>query len=830
MTYSVNAGSAAGDTSAISEIVEVPASIVLEEQTFEQCIAEVSPNQLDGPEDFLTPQTEVSDLAQLQQTTVPSTSSLNESIEESIVTDDIDVAEIIDAEEDDQETVVAENESEEEIEDDETSLEEEETEIANLESQEGIMSLDEQIEGTESQQIFSAALGTTQTGSVLSTTISQAGLTGVQSVTPASIFSPISSLGTTSLLGNNLSLLGQQGLVINNLTSPLGDLALNSFEDITEIQETIEDTSIEQDGEVEFSYEDLDTDETESEYTDETESEYTEDTTSDDASEENQENQVSNESIINATINNDTLIGGTGDTEFSYDFDSQVGGTDVLSDIGNTSDDRIFFNNIPNNYAILLTDNTDGKITVETFDETSGVPFSVNTISTDISDGELGIEDYYFGRGTNSDTYLGTDVLSLKSLQNYIGTGYDAIAVKIGTTESDSLNINNLDLSSFNIYSDLGANTYSSKTILSQLAFTKSGDDKLFTSDQVYTLAHLGSGSDEVIQREDHSDGKASLADEGSFFDGGSGYDTITGTINSDHFGFNSSDYGDSPLTANNAILSEQGSASNISDVDYSYFRNFEVVDAWLGDDTYFFGGDPGNDLLAYGYEGDDIYNFNFALTSDIDARAESGDDTFNVNVSPSTGVLDLTGNDGNDIYNFNSNVLSTINANAGSGNDNFNFNSQITGQVEVNSGEGFDTFKFNASSYNTGLTIDDFDNSSDLFEFSSSAFLGSTSHVLVYGKVNGNEFMPDANSIAETGGFAFDSITDTAIPDLLAIDIDYWYYDIDDGSLYYDENSDQFIDDAIFVAKVTNDGTPLTPQSTIKSSDITYSDDGFTI
>ena len=35
MPYSVDTGSAAGDTSAISEIVEVPASIVLEEQTFE---------------------------------------------------------------------------------------------------------------------------------------------------------------------------------------------------------------------------------------------------------------------------------------------------------------------------------------------------------------------------------------------------------------------------------------------------------------------------------------------------------------------------------------------------------------------------------------------------------------------------------------------------------------------------------------------------------------------------------------------------------------------------------------------------------------------------
>ena len=35
MPYSVSTGSAAGDTSAISEVVEVPASIVLEEQTFE---------------------------------------------------------------------------------------------------------------------------------------------------------------------------------------------------------------------------------------------------------------------------------------------------------------------------------------------------------------------------------------------------------------------------------------------------------------------------------------------------------------------------------------------------------------------------------------------------------------------------------------------------------------------------------------------------------------------------------------------------------------------------------------------------------------------------
>ena len=84
---------------------------------------------------------------------------------------------------------------------------------------------------------------------------------------------------------------------------------------------------------------------------------------------------------------------------------------------------------------------------------------------------------------------------------------------------------------------------------------------------------------------------------------------------------------------------------------------------------------------------------------------------------------------------------------------------------------------------------------------------------------------MPDSTSIDDAGGFAFDN-TDAIQPDLLSIDNDYWYYDVDDGSLYYDEDSDQFIDNAIKVATVTNDGSALTAQSTIKSSDITYSDE----
>ena len=84
---------------------------------------------------------------------------------------------------------------------------------------------------------------------------------------------------------------------------------------------------------------------------------------------------------------------------------------------------------------------------------------------------------------------------------------------------------------------------------------------------------------------------------------------------------------------------------------------------------------------------------------------------------------------------------------------------------------------------------------------------------------------MPDADSVIEAGGFAFDA-TDTAQPDLLSINNDYWYYDVDDGSLYYDEDADQFMEDAVKIATVTRDGSALSAQSTIKSSDISYSDE----
>ena len=526
--------------------------------------------------------------------------------------------------------------------------------------------------------------------------------------------------------------------------------------------------------------------------------------------------------VIYPTTGDDVLIGGTGDTEFSYDFNSNViGGSDTLSDQGTTSDDRIFFNNIDNNHTIFLTDTDNGNIRVETFDETSGIPNSINNITTPISDGELGIEDSYFGRGSNSDTYEGTDVFSVQDIQNIAGSGSIAYGVKVGSSGADTANVNNISLSDYDVYSSFDNNPYSGRELSGTILFTKAGSDTVYTSSEQVTYAHLGNDFDRV----DMINEGASLASSGSFFDGGDDDDTITGTTSADHFGFNESDYTDAQKSANSAFLTEQGTTANISSVDDFYFRNFETIDAWEGDDTFFFGGDPGNNIYALGYFGSDTYNFNYALTSNIDASAEQGDDIFNINVSPDTGSLTLSGSSGADTYNFNTDITSNITANAGQDDDTFNFNSSITGSVSINSGLGFDEFSFSSLNSSTGLTIDDFETGSDTFEFGSSAFSGITGHVLVYGTVNGTEFMPDATSIDDAGGFAFDN-TDTAQPDLLSIDNDYWYYDVNDGSLYYDQNSDQFIDDAVKIATVTNDGSTLTAQSTIKSSDITYLDE----
>ena len=79
---------------------------------------------------------------------------------------------------------------------------------------------------------------------------------------------------------------------------------------------------------------------------------------------------------------------GKGPHEFLYDFDSNVGGEDTLSDSGTDSDDRILFKNIPDNHTILVSRDTDNNsgFRIETFDTFNPLPTStnnsINTIKT----------------------------------------------------------------------------------------------------------------------------------------------------------------------------------------------------------------------------------------------------------------------------------------------------------------------------------------------------------------------------------------------------------------------------------------------------------------
>ena len=146
------------------------------------------------------------------------------------------------------------------------------------------------------------------------------------------------------------------------------------------------------------------------------------------------------------------------------------------------------------------------------------------------------------------------------------------------------------------------------------------------------------------------------------------------------------------------------------------------------------------------------------------------------------------------------------------SGADTFQFdNANITSNVTLTTEDDADKLSFITKNSGINLEISDFASSSDYFEFNSSAFDGSDGHVLVFGTVQAHDTLVGefiANN--KDGNVAFDN-TNTQIGgvgfDLLSRTDDIWLYDTTSGYLYYDEDGDQFIDDAITIAKVKNSG-----------------------
>ena len=107
------------------------------------------------------------------------------------------------------------------------------------------------------------------------------------------------------------------------------------------------------------------------------------------------------------TTGDDDITGGEDQTEFVYDFDSNVGGSDTLSDTGSTDDDRILFKNIPDNHTLFVSRDPDSDdMRIETFSTQDPVPsdpsHSINTITTAVSNEGIGIENIAFTTSDNS--------------------------------------------------------------------------------------------------------------------------------------------------------------------------------------------------------------------------------------------------------------------------------------------------------------------------------------------------------------------------------------------------------------------------------------------
>ena len=86
---------------------------------------------------------------------------------------------------------------------------------------------------------------------------------------------------------------------------------------------------------------------------------------------------------------------------------------------------------------------------------------------------------------------------------------------------------------------------------------------------------------------------------------------------------------------------------------------------------------------------------------------------------------------------------------------------------------------------------------------------------------------MPDSSTTYINGNphstiHAFDELN-TAVSNLLNISNDHWYYDTTDGQLYYDQDADQSMEDAVKIAKVTDISENPLDKTELLSSDIQY-------
>ena len=84
-----------------------------------------------------------------------------------------------------------------------------------------------------------------------------------------------------------------------------------------------------------------------------------------------------------------------------------------------------------------------------------------------------------------------------------------------------------------------------------------------------------------------------------------------TGSDNADHYGWDSTNFVDSSISTNSAILNVKGESTNVGD---SFFTNIESIDSNL-EMIILYWRNPTSDITLNGNNGNDEFNFDYALS-----------------------------------------------------------------------------------------------------------------------------------------------------------------------------------------------------------------------
>ncbi len=623
-------------------------------------------------------------------------------------------------------------------------------------------------------------------------------------------FNNVSNIGSVGFSESSSSILGQSAVSALDLGPLMGVSSLNISENpISTLsndtaEEVLEEDSIEEDN-IE---EDTDLGQVTLNEIEEPETEIP-------TPEDDETVVVENDEFLSSTTIDDVFSGGNGTTQFLFDGISGLGGNDVISDIGTSTDDRIYIKNIGDNDAILFSRSSSNLLQQIEYFEFNGSSFeSKNTISTPIIKEDEGIENIHLSVFDNEydETVSGQDITA--TFEDFTLFGADNLnetaVLVVGDSDGNTFDANAPDLKgTFSSVSGFGSDRYDSSELATKIIYSKGGQDDINTSSSYKTIAFLGGGDDFL---DSHPDQSGEPTASGSYFHGGFGSDEWYLSEFQDHIGISSTDYSEAFKATNKAILTEQGNAINInSGIDDSYFEEFEKIRTFEGDDTFYFSGTTDNLNEIYAGADNDEFHFdsNTVLSNDFYANGQNGDDTFKLGSDFGASTLYLYGNNGNDQFKINGALTSNVCIEPGGTDTNIN------------------TLTFTSASSNTGLLIKDYLTNNDVFDFSSAAFSGNNGHALVFGHVDGQEFMPDSSIDNSSGAeiFTIDAFDETnnSVTNLLSISNDHWYYDTTDGRLWYDEDADQFMDDAIEIARVMDKNEIPLDKSEFQSSDIFY-------